>query len=701
MGVAQTSSENYLTLENDHVLVRFDRVSGALCELQNKTTAWKVQGGLKSEAFRLQVPLPDRSNHMVTGEANKLARATVAPDGQSLDLYWHGLNSPHAGFLDIDLTCKVRLTRTGIETESVIDNMCPYTVDALCFPILSDMTIPPGSTKLHDLQTRDYSGGITDLSRLPDFTGQVGYWGEDYPASIANNWIPWNFILAAGELEGLYIATHQEKLKEKVMFQFELHPAYTDSLLSTSLNPAPGQEPERVSLQVVQLNYVAPKSSKTGQTIVLAPYAGDWHVGVDIYKSWRETWFHPPVSPAWAEDVSSWQQIQINSSEDRLLFPYRDLVIYGKDCAAAGVKAIQLTGWNTGGQDRSYPNHDTDPRLGTKEELANAIAQCRELGVEIILFNKYIYTDITTEWWTRELHRYAAMDPYGMPYGLGGGDQYDTPSELANLNTRRLADMCTACEAWQDICVHEFKKSVALGAGGILFDEVVHHGGMSHCFSPDHGHPVPAYLYSADVELVNKFRALIDPTKFLFAGEAPYDQELTGYRMYYTRIGAGHKAVLRYIDSHQPIMIAATGTNDRNMLNQALLHRYNISYEPRNFKGRLIEMPATIEYGQKIDALRRHYRNFLWDAEYLDTLGATVLRAGKAHSPYSVFLDRASGKRALVVANESLSDTVNLTVDLPGKKKLSVVRPEAPDAVNFESQLTLAPQSAAILMEID
>ena len=672
----QTSGESFLTLENDHVLVRFDRASGAL----PRSCKIKLPGGRFRESLANSGKLsgckfrcPTCSNHMVTGEANKLTRATVAPDGQSLELYWHGLNSPHAGVLDIGLTCKVRLTQTGIETESVVENMCPYTVDALCFPILSDMTIPPGNTKLRELQTRDYSGGITDLALLPDFTSQIGYWGEDYPANIANNWIPWNFILAAGESEGLYIATHQEKLKEKVMFQFELHPAFTDSFLSTSLDPAPGQEPERVSLQVVQLNYVAPKSSKTGQTIVLAPYSGDWHAGVDIYKSWRETWFKPPVSPTWAEDVSSWQQIQINSSEDRLLFPYRDLVTYGKDCAAAGVKAIQLTGWNTGGQDRSYPNHDTDPRLGTKEELAHAIAQCREMGVEIILFNKYIYTDITTEWWTKELHRYAAMDPYGMPYGLGGGDQYDTPSELANLNTRRLADMCTACEAWQDICVNEFKKSVALGAGGILFDEVVHHGGMSHCFSPDHGHPVPAYLYSADVELVNKFRALIDPTKFLFAGEAPYDQELTGYRMYYTRIGgSGYRAVLRYIDSHQPIMIAATGTNDRNMLNRALLHRYNISYEPRNFKGRLIEIPATIEYGKRIDALRRRYRDFLWDAAYHDTIGATVLHDGKPHSPYTVYVFAATIREACGCSgqSESLTDiTVSLTVDLPGMKK--------------------------------
>src|ERR1035441_2307596 len=157
------------------------------------------------------------------------------------------------------------------------------------------------------------------------------------------------------------------------------------------------------------------------------------------------------------------------------------------------------------------------------------------MGFEVDLFNKYIYTDITTEWWTRELHRYAATDPYGIPYGMGGGDQYDTPTQLANINTRRLAFMCTVCEAYQDICVREFQKSVDLGAGGILFDEVVHHSGATHCFSPDHGHPVPAYLYSADVELVNRFRSLVDPNQFVFAGEAPYDQELTGFRADYTR----------------------------------------------------------------------------------------------------------------------------------------------------------------------
>jgi hypothetical protein len=101
-----------------------------------------------------------------------------------------------------------------------------------------------------------------------------------------------------------------------------------------------------------------------------------------------------------------------------------------------------------------------------------------------------------------------------------------------------------------------------------------------------------------------------------------------------------------------------------------------------------------------MDALRRRYRNLLWDAEYLDSLGATVSRSGKAHSLYSVFIERTSGRRAVVLANESFSDSVSLNVDLPNKTGLSIIRPESPEPETFEAELTLEPESAAVVMEI-
>ncbi len=60
--------------------------------------------------------------------------------------------------------------------------------------------------------------------------------------------------------------------------------------------------------------------------------------------------------------------------------PFRDLPKIGEDCARHGVKAIQLVGWNDGGQDQGNPSHDPDPRLGTFAELKEAIAKIQAWG---------------------------------------------------------------------------------------------------------------------------------------------------------------------------------------------------------------------------------------------------------------------------------------------------------------------------------
>ena len=87
--------------------------------------------------------------------------------------------------------------------------------------------------------------------------------------------------------------------------------------------------------------------AKSGQleTVVISPYSGDWHSGVDIYKRWKATWFKAPVSPAWVQDINSWQQIQINSTEDDLRTRYSDLPRRAEQAAKNGVSAIQLVGW--------------------------------------------------------------------------------------------------------------------------------------------------------------------------------------------------------------------------------------------------------------------------------------------------------------------------------------------------------------------
>jgi hypothetical protein len=183
---------------------------------------------------------------------------------------------------------------------------------------------------------------------------------------------------------------------------------------------------------------------------------------------------------------------------------------------------------------------------------------------------------------------------------------------------------------------------------------------------------------------------------FLMIGEACYDL-LTKYYGIYTREDVSHISVLRYIDSELPIACAVVNHYDKNRVNSCLRCRYSISYEPRNFKGRLSEIPRIMEYGQKVDNLRRKYSDFLWDGEYRDVIGATV--TGK-DIVYSVFKRKTDGKRAVVVLNININNPVNATVSIDNSNSsLIIVSPEKQDPVSFSGSVNIPPQSAVVIME--
>ena len=144
------------------------------------------------------------------------------------------------------------------------------------------------------------------------------------------------------------------------------------------------------------------------------------------------------------------------------------------------------------------------------------------------------------------------------------------------------------------------------GAAGILFDECLHHANALLCFDPGHGHRYGAPVYANDRKLIENFEkisASADP-EFLFAGEACYDWEMQVYQVSYHRSeNKQHIPLSRYMLPEAQFMTAVTGFNDRSMVNQCLMYRYIISYEPYNFKGHLDDYPLTMAYGEQMDAL--------------------------------------------------------------------------------------------------
>ena len=687
-------------LENDLFRAEFDPQTGALVALVSRATGWPIHRRPElGRSFRLLVPLPGRRNNPVFGERQSPPRAAFDAVARRLTFTWHRLVSEHGGPLDIAFSQTVTLTDDGLTFTAELTNRSPYVIEALSAPYLGDLSLPPGADHL-DRLTAGYCGA--DRGPLyPKFASSGGYFGFDHPIIMVGQPV----LIDSGR-EGLYAGYHDTSVRHMVLFTFELKPGWDqpDTILGSGTVPRAdviSGQPVHVEFYVTHFPFVAPGESAALAPVVLAPYVGSWHRGADFYRRWRKTWYTPPRAPQWAREVHSWQQIHINSPEDELRCRYTDLVKYGEECARNGVEAIQLVGWNNGGQDRGNPSHDTDPRLGTPDELRAAIAAIRKLGVKMILFNKYTWADRSLPWFREELHRYAAKDPYG-DYYVYGGYMYQTPTQLADLNTRRLVPMCHLSAPWRDIACREFKKSIDLGADGMLYDESSHHSPARYCFDPTHGHHGPANVYQGDATLAEDFRRITDAEvpDYLFAGEACYDLMHRHYVVSYTRISPNHVPLQRYLAPDTEMMIAIVGYDDRNTINQCLLYRYILSYEPRNFKGRLDEFPLTLEYGKRVDALRRRYADRLWHADFYDTLGAAVTVDGKPHAAYTVFRHRGSNQRAVVVANYDSEKSIDVQIALDDSGRVAtVVTPEHPDPSPTTGAATLAPRSAVVFLE--
>ena len=688
-----------IVLENAHLAIAFDQHTGALVEFTNKATGWRWQTAPSlGESFNLFVPTADRSYNPVLGARNALASFQKSADGTTLDLYWRNLVSEYQGRLDIALHGVVHLDGDTVRFEMTVMNHSPDTIASLSWPILGSIARPQAMMKL---STPNY-GGLSVFPLWNPASQNSGYHGTNYPTRILDG----RFILVSTSSQGLYVGAHNPDAKENVKYLFEVKPGFEDSF--RNLNPASTSisgHPVRLTMQVVHYPFLNPGESGLLAPIVLGPYTGDWHAGADIYKRWLSTWYHPLPLPLWATQIGAWQQLQINSSEDDLRTRYVDLPQRVAEDAKHGIVALQLVGWSVGGQDRDNPSDDTDPRLGTTAELKDAIARIQNMGVHVILFAKYAWADTTTEWYKKELYKYMATDPYGNIY-TWSGYRYQTPEQLAGINPRNFATGCSNDAGWRSILGQEFQKIINLGADGVLFDEAQHRHSSDYnlCFNPHHGHHVPVTIWSGDIRLASMYRAMIrgsvGETNFLFSGEDPEDVIAGAYSLSYFRIARGHIPEERYVFPFRPLMIAVTGFDDREIINRALMYRYILSYEPFNFKGDIEDFPLTVSYGQKVDALRKRYKSYLWDAEFRDTLQAKVEVGGARYPDYSVFV-RKDGRRAVVVANTKRNQSIRAAVilDAPANRPLFCATPEQPNAVPCGMTVAIPPRSVVVLME--
>jgi hypothetical protein len=657
----------------------------------------------------------ERRNNPVYGEKQKLASLAVAPDGRAATFIWDGVTSEVGGPLPIKVTLAVTLTARQAVFAMTVENRSRHVVENVYCPYLGDVQHPADETRF---KTFSYHYATAQEWPLwPTYGNMRGYFGVDHPVQFSHSshtigapMAP--FILLRGEQQGLYAGVCAPS-PELVAWNTELRPGYGSSIdHRVPEGPCIGGQAVAIRFAAIHVPYIQPGESRSLPPIALEAYRGGWQQGTDIYKAWRDTWFKHAPQPAWAREPHAWLQLHINSPEDELRLPFRDLPKVAEQCARHGIRAIQLVGWNDGGQDQGNPSHDPDPRLGTFPELREAIARCHALGVKIVLFSKFTWADQATRRFRQDLHRLAIKDPYGDCYHYHGY-QYQTATQLLDINTKRLIPMCFLSEDYLRVCGQEFRKTVELGAAGILFDECLHHSPALLCFDPGHGHRIAAPVYANDRRLIRNFERISQPVnkEFLFAGEACYDWEMEVYQLSYHRSeDRQHVPLSRYLLPDGLFMTAVTGFDDRNMINQCLLYRYIISYEPYHYKGMPEDFPQTLAYGKQMDALRTELRDYFWDGEFRHEVGATVVvrsadqpgvaADGRPHHPYAVFISRRTGKAGVAVANYDAKETVTVQIALDNGQALGRYRlVDDPAWRSTAGGIVLPAMSAAVVVE--
>ncbi|MEC5143610.1 hypothetical protein [Chitinophaga sp. 212800010-3] len=685
-----------IELSDKKLRIIFNRETGAIVRLENLETGWVIdRRAALGISFRMHAPLPDRRYNFIDGRQQRAVVRKVSE--QEIRFEWKNLKSEHGGTLPITFNATVTLTDGKLTFAGKLINNTDLTIETVEYPYLADLN-PPAKNTFLNARTMWY-GNLDSEEIYPNFDNRKGYWGVFNPVKTKESHHSLYCLLqSAGQ--GLYVGIQDPTLRYLVEYTFEQHPA--------NINSVNALVPQTDSISGITVNtdfrlchflFAAPGSTTELIPIMFTGYKGDWQAGVDVYKVWRKTWFHPPHLPDWIQDVHSWMQLQINSPEDDRRVSFKDLYQYGKECADNGVAAIQLVGWNKLGQDGNDPLQDFDPHLGTFDDLHAVIRKIESLGVKIILFGKINWADKTTQAYKDELYKYEAKDPYGIAYEAGGYS-YFTPTQLAGINNHRRSIMDFNSPGYQQLAAREFQKILDLEPSGWLFDENCHHGPVLYNFAPDHGYTAPKFIYGGDMPMgaVLNDMAHKKNADFLFAGEGHQDWLMQYYPCSYFRMNLASTPICRYIDPHAPLVVAVTGVDDREKLNLILLDRYIISYEPYFFKGHVNDFPLTLAYGKKIDALRRRYKQWLWDADFKDVTGAQVSANG--FHRYTVF-QTAEGKKAVVIANMEKEKSIRAKVTLAGHEAVgfNLATPENPDAVDNTGIVDIPARSVAVLME--
>ncbi|HBL76835.1 MAG: hypothetical protein A2W90_23005 [Bacteroidetes bacterium GWF2_42_66] len=322
----------------------------------------------------------------------------------------------------------------------------------------------------------------------------------EYPCRFAT--MQW--CAMAGENGGLYFASHDKEFGSK---QFRVR-----------------YQPEAKTFGLAfmhDLTCFAGQSWSIPPQIIM-PYAGTWHKGADYYRAWYNTATWLQEVPVWAQNSSGWMLTILKQQNDEIMWNYGDLAELNRLSTERGLDLIGLFGWTAGGHDRFYPYYDPDSAMGGREALVKALSDIRKSGKRSILYaNGQLIDQHGTDYWDKTGKSITVLKKDGTL-------DYEKWHKYTDAPARYHGLACLGTGEWYQRMLSLAMQANELGADGILYDQLAVRP-PKICYSPDHGHSVPAIVYAKDrcrlLDCITSYMKTINP-EFIVMTEGLCDAEL-------------------------------------------------------------------------------------------------------------------------------------------------------------------------------
>lgn len=643
-------------LRNDRIIIEIEPEHGRIVRFVHEPLAINlIQEPRLAENFRLLLPLPYYRAHYVIGKEQALTELSV--DGSVCRLVWNEIKTAQ-GHFDIEVVQTIRLDGDDAIFSIEVHNRSPYIVEEVFNVALGGLA---NAAEKDDWRFHyaNWGGMGSEWSFYDTFPGT--YLGPSYPVWTAmyhkDLSMPWVSIYNPTARKGVYVGNHDREVRYSM--------AYAQLFPSTVYRKPGGPGVERnvaqgwpdaalasdtpIGLTLAWNNFPFLKQNDhwSGPPIVFHFHEGTWWAAAEYYRRWYDTHTTFDKSGSWLAYEDAWQSTIISYPDDTIGFRFADLPEIARHAKACGINVIQIDGWDIGGLDRGYPQYQPDPRLGSWNDLADAIRTCMEMGVYVLIFTNLQWINIETDWYKDRLHRYAMLDPHGNARG-GMGWEYNTNLGLNKQPIYRMVPGNLMYPEFRQIILDQLQNVVRMGAPGTQIDKVAAMWELD--YSPDNPVTPDRASMLGVLESMEAYyqQARAANADYRIAAEAHWDRLIPFVDAAYARFFAmDHTPTFGVTFPEYRQTCCITGDYDYGLVNNCLRFGHIINIEARCIHGTVADVPELGRYIAEALRIRRDLRDVLWDSRLVEPLDVEVNAPAALY--FSLHQSRTNTRMALVL----------------------------------------------------